>query len=123
LDLARQRGRDREAAMADDLGGHALAHLALGLGIDWQREVGVSLDVDEAGRHGKAARVDDLGGRLVDARPDSGNAAVAECDMAALARGSRAVEEKAAADQDVMARAQPVTGPFSSTPLPSGSCR
>src|SRR5262249_59503921 len=31
-----------------------------------------------------------------------------------LARGSRAVEEKTAADQDVVARAQPVTGPLSS---------
>src|SRR5262249_37356957 len=99
---------------------HALAHLALGLGIDWQREVGMGLDVDEARRHGKTARVDDLGGRVVDARPDGGNAAVADRDIDGLARGSRAVEEKTAADQDVMARAQVATGPLSSTPLPSG---
>src|SRR5262249_61693685 len=81
------------------------------------------LDVDEAGRHGKAARVDDFGGRVVDARRDGGNAAIADRDIDGLARGSRAVEEKTAADQDVMARAQSVTGPLSSTPLPSGSCR
>src|SRR5262249_26466478 len=48
------------------------------------------------------------------------NAAVADHDIDVLARGSRAVEEKTAADQDVMARAQVATGPLSSTPLPSG---
>src|SRR5262249_57578527 len=84
------------------------------------REVGVGLDVDEAGRHGKAARVDDFGGRVVDARRDGGNAAIADRDIDGLARGSRAVEEKTAADQDVMARAQSVTRPLRSTPLPSG---
>src|SRR5262245_63126340 len=54
-------------------------------------------------------RVDDLGGRVVDIPHDSGNAAVADRDIAGLARGSCAVEEKTAADQDVMTRAQPVT--------------
>ena len=44
--------------MADDLGGDALAHLALGLGIDRQREVGMGLDVDEARRDGEAGGVD-----------------------------------------------------------------
>ena len=58
LDLAGQRRRDREAAMADDLGGDALADLALGLGIDRQREVGMGLDVDEARRDGEARGVD-----------------------------------------------------------------
>src|SRR5262249_7848896 len=58
--------------------------------------------------------VDDLGGRFVDVPRDSGNAAVADRDIAALARGSRAVEEKTATDQNVMTRAQPVTGPLSS---------
>src|SRR5262249_28108167 len=120
LDLARQRGRDGKAAMADDLGGHALADLALGLGTDWQREVGMGLDVDEARRHGKAVRIDDLGCRVIDARPDSCDAAVADGNIAGLAGRSRAVEEKTAADQDVMARAQAVTRPLSSTPLPAG---
>src|SRR5215467_844068 len=106
--------------MADDLGGHALAYLALGLGIDWQREVGMGLDVDEARRHGKAVRVDDLGCCVIDVRTDSGNAAVADGDIAALAGRSRAVEEKTAADQDVMTRAQAVPRPLSSAPLPSG---
>src|SRR6516225_6875612 len=100
--------------MADDLGGRALTYIALGPGIDWQREVGMGLDVDEARRHGKAVRVDDLGCCVIDARTDSGNAAVADGDIAGLACRSRAVEEKTAADQDVMARAQVVTGPLSS---------
>ena len=60
LDLAGQRRRDREAAMADDLGGDALADLALGLGIDRQREIGMRLDVDEARRDGEAGGVDGL---------------------------------------------------------------
>ena len=63
FDLAGKARRDREAAMADDLGGDALAHLALGLGIDRQREVGMGLDVDEARRHREAGGVDDLGAR------------------------------------------------------------
>ena len=41
--------------MADDLGGDALADLALGLGIDRQGEVGMRLDVDEARRDGEPA--------------------------------------------------------------------
>ena len=64
LDLAGQRGRDREAAMADDLGGDALAHLALGLGIDRQREIRVGLDVDEARRDREPGCVDGAGRRL-----------------------------------------------------------
>ena len=52
--------------MADDLGGDALAHLALGLGIDRQREVGMGLDVDEAGRDGEAGGVDGLLRRAAD---------------------------------------------------------
>ena len=60
FDLAGQRRRDREAAMADDLGGDALADLALGLGIDRQREVGMGLDVDEARRDRETGGVDGL---------------------------------------------------------------
>ena len=56
LDLAGQRRRDRKAAMADDLGGDALAHLAFGLRIDRQREIRMGLDVDEARRHGEVLR-------------------------------------------------------------------
>ena len=63
LDLAGERRRDREAAMADDLGGDALADLAFGLGIDRQREIGMGLDVDEARRHREARGIDGLSPR------------------------------------------------------------
>src|SRR5262249_57343503 len=76
--------------------------------------------VDNARRQGRAAGAAALGGRVVEAGRDGGNAAVADHDVDVLACGSRAVEEKTAADQDVMARAQVATGPLSSTPLPSG---
>jgi hypothetical protein len=58
----------------------------------------MGLDVDEARRHGKAVRIDDLGCRAIVARTDSGNAAVADGDIAGLAGGSGAVEEKTATD-------------------------
>ncbi len=102
LDLARQHGCDREAAMADDLGGHALAHLALGLGIDRQREVGMGLDVDEARRHREAFGVDHLGGVACELHADGGDAAVADRDVASCAGRSAAVEQQAAADEDVV---------------------
>ena len=52
----------REAAMTDDLGRDALAHLALGLRIDRQDEVGMRLDVDKAGRYRQPLGVDDAAG-------------------------------------------------------------
>ena len=101
LDLAGQHRRDREPAMADDLGRHALAHLALGLGIDRQREVGMGLDVDEAGRDREPGGVDHLGrvaGRHVADRRDP---SVANGKVAGHARAAAAVEQQAAADQNV----------------------
>ena len=68
--------------MADDLGGHALAHLALGLGIDRQREVGVGLDVDEARRHRQAGRVDHFRRIVAEIGADGGDAAVADREVA-----------------------------------------
>ena len=91
--------------MADDLGGDALAHLALGLGIDRQREVGMGLDVDEAGRDREPVGVDHLGGVAARFAADRGDAAVADGDVARLARGAAAVEQQAAADQDVVGHA------------------
>ena len=105
LDLARQRRRDREAAMADDLGGHALAHLALGLGIDRQREVGMSLDVDEARRHRQSGGVDHFRRIVAEVGADGGDAAIADREVAGPARGAGAVEQQPAADQDVMRHA------------------
>src|SRR5262249_60319626 len=71
-------------------------------------------------RQRRARALGDCGCRFTDARPDRGKAAVGAGDIAGRAGRSGAVEEKPAADQDVMARAQAVTRPLSSTPLPSG---
>ena len=49
--------------MADDLGGDALADLAFGFRIDRQREIGMGLDVDEAGRDREPCGVDGLARR------------------------------------------------------------
>ena len=131
FDLARQRRCDREAAVPDDFGGYALAHLALGLGIDRQGEVGMGLDVDEAGRNRETIGLDHLRGArrrarfrrvsgartyrvaalaarfarqrgaTVELRADSSDAAIANGEIAGLARDAGAVEQHAAADQDV----------------------
>ncbi len=103
-DLARQGRRDREAAVADDLGGDALANLALGLGIDRQREVGMGLDIDEAGRHRQALGIDHLGCRAFEIRRNGVDAATADGDVAPPAGRAGAVEQQAAADQDVVGR-------------------
>ena len=60
------------------------------------------LDVDEAGRHREALGVDHLGGLTVEVRSDSGDAAVTDGEIARLALGAGAVEQQAAADQDVV---------------------
>ena len=55
------RGGDRGAAVAavaDELGGHALIDGALGAGVDEKGEVGVAVDIDEAGGYDEALGVD-----------------------------------------------------------------
>ena len=52
--------RAADAALADDLGRHALVHLALCTAVDDQREVGVRVQIDEPGRHDQAAHVQTL---------------------------------------------------------------
>ena len=55
---AGQGGRNGEAAIADHLGRHALADLAFRLRVERQGEVGMGVDVDEAGGDGQAVCVD-----------------------------------------------------------------
>ena len=89
--------------MADDLGGDALAHLALGLGIDRQGEVGMGLDVDEAGSDRESLRIDHLArGRIAEVCCDSGDAILTDADIGAPARLAAAVEHEPAADQEVV---------------------
>ena len=47
--------RATEAALADDLRGHALVDLAFGTAVDQQGEVGMGVQIDEAGGDGQAA--------------------------------------------------------------------
>ena len=101
LRLARQDRRDREPAMADDLGRDALAHLAFGLGIDRQGEVRMRLDVDEAGRHRQALGIDHLGRAFRHRAAERGDPPVANRDIADFPGPPAAVDNRAAADQDV----------------------
>src|SRR6516225_11106169 len=88
--------------MADDLGGHSLADLALGLGIDRQREIGMGLDVDEPGCNRKPAGIDDFRRLAGEAGPCGGDAAGADSEIARSALGSAAIDQKAAVNEDVV---------------------
>ncbi len=102
LDLAGQRRRDREAAMADDLGGDPLAHLRVRGRIDRQGEVRMSLDVDEARTDGEPGAIDRLHRLARQRRADGRDAPAPNSDVAGPPRRPAAVEQRAAADQDVM---------------------
>ena len=93
--------RRAEAALADDLGGHALADLAVGAAVHQQRGVAVGVHVDEAWRHGEAARVDRLRGAGAAQVADGFDALAAHADIAGEGRCAAAVDELAASDQDV----------------------
>ncbi len=87
--------------MPDDLCGDALADLALGLGIDRQRKVGMGLDVDEARRHRQPVGVDGPGGVVREATADRRDAAVPHGEIGRNPGAAAPVVERAAADQDV----------------------
>jgi hypothetical protein len=60
-----EAGGGGEAAVADNLGGDALAEFAVGGGIGEEGAIGVSVDVDEAGGEDEARVVDASGGAVV----------------------------------------------------------
>ena len=62
----------------------------------------MGLDVDEARRHREAGGVDQLGRVRAEFRLHGDDAASADGEVAAAARGAGAVEQQSAADQDVM---------------------
>src|SRR5262249_43384438 len=102
LRLSHQHRRDREAAMANYLGGDSLPHFAFRFRIDRQDEVGVSLDIDKARRHREALRIDDFFSLAGERRTDRSDAAVGESKIADGARPVAApVNERAPTDQDV----------------------
>ena len=104
LGLAGQGRRHREPAMADDLGGHSLAYLALGLGHEGQGEVGMGLDVDEAGRDDQAPGLDDACSARRDVVADGGDTPVPERHVRAVPRCPCAVDDQCALDEDVFGR-------------------
>ena len=48
--------------MTDDLCGDTLSNFAFRFRVNWQREIGMCLDVDEARRRGETLSRDDLAG-------------------------------------------------------------
>ena len=75
-------GRDRQHAVPEDLG------------------VVVRVDVDEAGRDDRALGVERAAGGAADVA-QRGDAAATDAEVAAPRRGARAVDQRAAADQEV----------------------
>ncbi len=124
FELAGQHRRHRKPAMADDLGRHPLAHFAFGLGVDRQGEVGMRLDVDKARRHRQTRGLYDPrrpGRQRAAERRDT---AVADRDIADLARPAAAVDQDAAADQDLLAhRPRPASAYHSTRTREWGNAR
>ena len=99
-ELGGHRSR-REAAVADHLGGHALADLGLGSPIRPQAPVRVRVHVDEAGREDLARRVE-RGTRVLAAEvADDGDRLVGHADVDARAGGAGAVDDGGALDLEV----------------------
>src|SRR4051812_22406485 len=87
--------------MADDFGRDALTHFALGFRIDGQREIGVRLDIDEAGRYREARGIDGVETRSFERRTDSGNAVAVDSDVRARARDACAVDHEAVLNENI----------------------
>ncbi len=100
LGAAGRDGGGREAAHAHHLGGDALAHLGLRRRAGVIDEVRVRVDVDEAGRHHEAARVDGARGLAGEARPDGGNAVSLQRHVGGDAGRAAAVQHGAVLDQE-----------------------
>ena len=103
-DAARQAGiLYREAAVtavADDLRGHPLVDGADRPRVHQQGVVGVAVHVDEARRHGEAPGVE-LDGRLCVELAHVGDAALSDRHVGLGRSGARAVEDEAAADDQI----------------------
>ncbi len=101
--LGRRRdGRVAPAAVADDLGRHALPDRALGRRVGEDGEVAVAVRVDEARADDLAGRVDHprCGGALVEAA-DLGDPSALDRDVAEEGRAAGSVGDPAVPDQDV----------------------
>ena len=98
------QGRDADAAVAGDHRGHALRDLEAHVGLRQQRLVVVRVRVDEAGRHDASAGLDRLACRVAGEIADRGDAAADDADIGVEAGRARAVDDGAAADEEVEGR-------------------
>ena len=89
------------AAVAGHQGGQPLPDAALGEAVDVQREVGVAVDVDEAGADGPAGRVDGACGLDPGRIADEGDPAAIDDEIGFAGRGAGAVDQAAVADDEV----------------------
>ena len=89
------------AALADHLGGHALVDLALRPAVDDQGEVGVGVNVDEAGAHCAPAEIQALFGLLIGQIPHAGDAPVLETDVRGERLRARTVEDLATGQNQI----------------------
>jgi hypothetical protein len=90
-------------ALAQDLGGHALADLALGMAVLQQQQVGVRVHVDEAGGDDQPGGVEGAPGRPRHPA-DGGDAIAAHGNVAAEPRVAAAVDDGSVADEQVVGR-------------------
>src|SRR5262245_33680466 len=87
--------------MTDNLGGHPLAHLALGLGVDRQDKIGMGLNVDKARSDSQTGGSNLPRGRAGKRPANVGTPAISDRHVGRLAWPPGAVDYRAAADQDV----------------------
>ena len=92
-------GREGEAALARDLGGDALADLAVGAPVREEHGVGMGMDVDEAGRHRRSRHVDAARGLDPREVADRGDLAAGDADVGEE-RGRAGAVDDAASAQD-----------------------
>jgi len=94
-------GDDPGAAVADHIGGDALHDLEGHLWIAQHREVVVAVDVDEAGAHREAGRVE-LGPAALGDGPDGGDTVATHAHVGRAAGCPRAVIHRAAPDHQIV---------------------
>ena len=97
----RRHRRRREAAVADHLGGDALAHLAVGARRAQQRKVRMGVRVDEPRRHDAAAGVDAARRVAFQGGGHRGDTPAADADVGCDARPPGAVDYRAVLDEQV----------------------
>jgi hypothetical protein len=99
---ASRRRRKRDAAVAGDHRGHALAHLGGHVGRGKHQPVVVGVGVDEAGRHDEPRGVN-LASSLVRDRTHGRDPVPGYCHIGAVARRARPVDDGAVAHDEVVA--------------------